>query len=165
MNSVVVLDEVQLLPPEFLNPILHTIKELNRNYRVTFVLSTATQPAFTPHRSVDYRFEGLADTIEIMENPSALHKAFKRVEVHTPDDIMSPKTWEELASELSQHPSVLCIVNRRDDCRTLYELMPKEDTFHLSALMCGEHRSRVIKQIKQRLKDKLPTPYYKHPTG
>ena len=157
VNSVVVLDEVQLLPPEFLNPILHTIKELNRNYRVTFVLSTATQPAFTPHRSVDYRFEGLADTIEIMENPSALHKAFKRVEVHTPDDIMSPKTWEELASELSQHPSVLCIVNRRDDCRTLYELMPKEDTFHLSALMCGEHRSRVIKQIKQRLKDKLPT--------
>ena len=157
VNSVVVLDEVQLLPPEFLNPILHPIKELNRNYRVTFVLSTATQPAFTPHRSVDYRFEGLADTIEIMENPSALHKAFKRVEVHTPDDIMSPKTWEELASELSQHPSVLCIVNRRDDCRTLYELMPKEDTFHLSALMCGEHRSRVIKQIKQRLKDKLPT--------
>ena len=30
VNSVVVLDEVQLLPPEYLNPILHTLKELQK---------------------------------------------------------------------------------------------------------------------------------------
>ena len=156
VNSVVVLDEVQLLPPEYLNPILHTIKELHQNYGVTFVLSTATQPAFTPHKSVDYRFEGLSDTVEIIENPLLLHKAFKRVDIHTPDDLMTPRTWEGLASELSQHPSVLCIVNRRDDCRMLYELMP-EGTFHLSALMCGAHRSEVISWIKQSLKNGHPT--------
>lgn len=156
-NSVVVLDEVQLLPPEYLNPILHTIKELHQNYDVTFVLSTATQPAFTPHKSIDYRFEGLSDTVEIIENPLLLHKIFKRVDVHIPDDLMTPRTWEDLVNGLTQYPSVLCIVNRRDDCRILYELMPKEATFHLSALMCGAHRSQVISQIKQRLKDKLPT--------
>lgn len=156
VNSVVVLDEVQLLPPEYLNPILHTIKELHQNYGVTFVLSTATQPAFTPHKSVDYRFEGLSDTVEIIENPLLFHKTFKRVEVHTPDDLMTPSTWECLASELRQHPSVLCIVNRRDDCRMLYELMP-EGTFHLSALMCGAHRSEVISRIKQSLKNGHPT--------
>jgi CRISPR-associated endonuclease/helicase Cas3 len=155
-NSVVVLDEVQLLPPEYLNPILHTIKELHQNYGVTFLLSTATQPAFSPHKTVDYRFEGLPDTVEIMENPLLLHKTFKRVEVHTPDDLMTSRTWEDLASELSQHPSVLCIVNRRDDCRTLYKLMP-ERTFHLSALMCGAHRSEVIFRIKQSLKNEHPT--------
>jgi len=155
-KSVVVLDEVQLLPPEYLNPILHAIKELNQNYGVTFILSTATQPAFTPHKSVDYSFEGLSDTIEIIENPVLLHQAFKRVKVYTPDDLMTPCTWADLASELSQHPSVLCVVNRRDDCRVLYELMPKE-TFHLSALMCGAHRSEVIEKIRKRLKDKIPT--------
>ncbi len=159
VNSVVVLDEVQLLPPEYLNPILHVIKELSQNYNVTFVLSTATQPAFTPHKSVDYRFEGLSETVEIMDDPLQLHKALKRVQVHTPDDLITPRTWEDLASELDQHPSVLCIVNRRDDCRSLYELMPEKgnNTLHLSALMCGEHRSKVITQIKQRLKDKIPT--------
>ena len=158
-NSIVVLDEVQLLPPEYLNPILHVIKELHQNYKVAFILSTATRPAFTPQKSVDYSFEGLAETVEIMESPLLLHKTFKRVEVYIPDDLMTPRTWEDLASGLSQHPSVLCIVNRRDDCRTLYELMPDkgEKTFHLSALMCGEHRSRVINHIKQRLKDKMPT--------
>ena len=157
VNSVVVLDEVQLLPPEYLNPILHTMKELQKNYGVTFVLSSATQPAFGEHKSVDFHFEGLGDTVEIMENPVALHKAFKRVEMHVPDNLMTSRTWEDLAKELAQYPSVLCIVNRRDDCRKLYELIPKEDTFHLSALMCGAHRSQVISQIKQRLKDKLPT--------
>jgi len=156
VNSVVVLDEVQLLPPEYLKPILHAIKELNQNYNVTFVLSTATQPAFTPHKSVDYSFEGLVNTVEIMENPVSLHLAFKRVEVSTPDDLMKPRTWEDLSSELSQHLSVLCIVNRRDDCRVLYELMPT-GTFHLSALMCGAHRSDVIEKIKKQLRDKIPT--------
>ena len=159
VNSIVVLDEVQLLPPEYLNPILHLIKELHQNYGVSFVLSTATQPAFTLHESVDYRFEGLANTVEIMKNPLSLHKTFKRVDVYVPDDLITPRTWEDLAVELTQHPSVLCIVNRRDDCRILYESMPDkgENTFHLSALMCGEHRSMVINQIKQRLKDKIPT--------
>lgn len=159
VNSIVVLDEVQLLPPEYLNPILHVMKELHQNYKVTFVLSTATQPAFTPHKSVDYQFEGLADTVEIIQNPLLLHKIFKRIEVHIPDDLLTPLTWEDLASELAQHPTALCIVNRRDDCRILYEMMldKGEDTFHLSALMCGEHRSKVIGQIKQRLKNKMPT--------
>ena len=159
VNSIVILDEVQLLPPEYLNPILHTMKELHQNYNVTFVLSTATQPAFGMHKSFDFQFEGLGDTVEIMENPLSLHKLFKRVELHVPSDLLTPCTWEDLASELSQHPSVLCIVNRRDDCRTLYGLMPErgENTFHLSALMCGEHRSKVINQIKQRLKVKIPT--------
>ncbi|RJQ14285.1 MAG: CRISPR-associated helicase Cas3' [Nitrospiraceae bacterium] len=155
-NSVVVLDEVQLLPPEFLNPILHTMKELHKNYGVTFVLSTATQPAFGEHKSFDFNFEGLGSTVEIMENPVALHKAFKRVEIQVPDNLQTSQSWEDLAKELAQHSSVLCIVNRRDDCRTLYELMP-EGTFHLSALMCGAHRSKVISQIKLRLKDNLPT--------
>jgi CRISPR-associated endonuclease/helicase Cas3 len=159
VNSVVVLDEVQLLPSEYLNPILHTMKELHQNYNVTFVLSTATQPAFAPHKSADYRFEGLSETVEIMDDPLHLHKAFERVHVHVPDDLITPCTWEDMASELEQHPSVLCIVNRRDDCRSLYELMPEKGktTLHLSALMCGEHRSKVITQIKQRLKNKIPT--------
>ena len=159
VNSVVVLDEAQLLPSDKLNPILHVMKELHRNYKITFVLSTATQPAFGMHESPGFHFEGLGETVEIMENPLSLHEAFKRVELHVPDNLFTPLSWEDLASELAQHPSALCIVNRRDDCRTLYELMPGkgEDTFHLSALMCGEHRSKVINQIKQRLKDKIPT--------
>ncbi len=155
-GSVVVLDEAQLLPPEFLRPILKTLDELRKHYGVTILLCTATQPAFDPHKSTGFTFEGLEGIHEIMEDPASLFDSLKRVEVKLPENIHRPTTWEELAEELAQQPSMLCIVNRRDDCRILWSLMP-EGTFHLSALMCGAHRSHRIAEIKERLKAGLPT--------
>ncbi|MFH1437598.1 MAG: CRISPR-associated endonuclease Cas3'' [Pseudomonadota bacterium] len=154
-GSVVVLDEAQLLPPEFLNPILKALDELTRNYSVTVLLSTATQPALGPYKSPGFNFKGLEGIREIMESPAVLYERLRRVDVKLPDNIQEPATWEEIADELVKLPSVLCIVNRRDDCRCLWSLMPG-GTVHLSALMCGAHRSRRIAEIKGRLDARLP---------
>ncbi len=156
VNSVVILDETQLLPPDFLKPILTALKELQKNYGVTLLLSTATQPALESRSSVDFNFEGLAGIKEIIEEPDLLHARLKRVRVEVPADLSKERPWDELALELSEYPSVLCVVNRRDDCRELHGLMP-EGTVHLSALMCGAHRSDVISAIKKRLLDNTPT--------
>lgn len=156
VNSVVVLDEAQLLPPDFLNPIIEALKELRKNYGVAILLSTATQPALSPHRTPDFNFTGLPETVEIIEDPASLQKIFKRTKVNIPEDINIPVSWETISDELKRHDSVLCIVNRRDDCRVLYKLMP-EGTIHLSALMCGAHRSEVIAKIKERLREGIPT--------
>lgn len=161
VNSVVVLDEAQLLPPEFLQPIADAMNLLASHYGVTFVLSTATQPAlgsFQPFGGKPFR--GLDNVREIMDDPDALYQQLKRVEVSVPDNLQTPRDWESVATELLQHPSVLCIVSRRDDARELHRLMTSrdegKDTLHLSALMCGEHRSRVIADIKARLQRKEP---------
>mgnify|MGYP001012683729 CR=1 FL=1 len=155
-GSVVVLDEAQLLPTEFLSPILDVLDELCKHYGVTVLLCTATQPALGPHRSASFDFKGLEGIREIMEDPTALFDKFKRIEVKLPQDFQTPVSWNELAEELAELPSVLCIVNRRDDCRCLWSLRP-EGTFHLSALMCGAHRTDRIAQIKASLKAGLPT--------
>jgi CRISPR-associated endonuclease/helicase Cas3 len=152
----VVLDEAQLLPPEFLSPILHALKELQKNYGVTLLLSTATQPALKPYKSFDHNFEGLTDMVEIVESPMELHNQLKRVELVVPQDLNKVTSWDDLSTELMEYESVLCVVNRRDDCRILWSKMPK-GTFHLSALMCGAHRSARITTIKERLKQGLPT--------
>jgi CRISPR-associated endonuclease/helicase Cas3 len=161
VNSVVVLDEAQLLPPEFLQPIADVMNQLTNHYGVTFVLSTATQPALGSFQSFgNAPFRGLDNVSEIMDDPDVLYQKLKRVEVTVPDDLQTPRDWESVAAELLQYPSVLCIVSRRDDARELHRLMTSneegKDTLHLSALMCGEHRSEVIADIKARLKRNEP---------
>ena len=154
LNSVVILDEAQLLPTDFLTPILGAIRELSRHYGVSFVLCTATQPALMTQRGFDWRFDGLDNVREIMGDAAAtdaLHQQLRRVEVILPADLQQPTSWETLAAELSAHPCVLCIVDRRDDARILHGLLPP-GAIHLSGLMCGQHRAEEIAKIKQRLK-------------
>lgn len=155
-DSVVVLDETQLLPADFLKPVLEVIKELQLNYGVTFVLSTATQPALGPHRGPDFDFSGLPEMREIIPDPLSLHHRLQRTSVEVLGNLAAPLTWYELATLLTAHDSVLCIVNRRDDARALWEKLP-EGTFHLSALMCGAHRSVRIAEIRESLKARKPT--------
>lgn len=156
VNSVVVLDEAQLLNPEFLQPIMDVINLLARHYGVTFVLSTATQPALKSREGFGWTPRGLDGVREIMTDPDALYRDLKRVTVEMPLDFHVRRGWEEIAAELMTHESVLAVVNTRRDCRELHRLMP-EGTIHLSASMCGEHRSQVIASIRGRLEKKVST--------
>lgn len=144
-NSVVVLDEAQTLPPTLLEPCVKVMNQLTRHYGVSLVLCTATQPS-PPN---------LDEPVDIIPASLDLHSRMKRVEYHFPTDLNAPVSWPELAKELTGHERVLCVVNTRRDCRDLFNLMP-EGTIHLSALMCGEHRSAVIDEIKQKLKTDQP---------
>jgi len=157
VNSVIVLDEAQLLPPEFLQPILDGMRLLMEYYGVTFVLCTATQPALGTHKASHGHtlLNGLDGATEIVDETEQLYRNLERVRVHLPADLNQPENWDELASRLQQHESVLAIVNRRADCRELHARMPP-GTIHLSALMCGEHRSVVITTIKEKLKNHEP---------
>lgn len=151
-NSVVVLDEAHLLPPEFLRPILDAIRLLADHYRVTFVLCSATQPALKAQKDSFGRLSrpGLDTTREIIDQPADLFRQLRRTEIVIPKDLSQTTPWEEVAAQASSHERVLVIVNTRRDCRTLHSLMPP-GTVHLSALMCGQHRSRVIASVKRRL--------------
>jgi CRISPR-associated endonuclease/helicase Cas3 len=153
-RSVVILDEAQLLPTEFLEPILETMQLLTEHYHVTFVISTATQPAFAERKG----FMGLKNIREIMgtdDEVKNLYASLKRNKVIFPADVKTPSNWEEIASELSKHDQVLCIVSDRKSCRELHRMMPR-GTFHLSGMMCGQHRSHVIEEIKSKLKNMEP---------
>lgn len=151
-NSVLILDEAQQLPAEFLQPILDVLRLLVQHYGVTVVLCTATQPALSTTRYFDpaMNLRGLDDAIELMDDPDALYAALKRVDVQLPADFTTPTEWPLLADELASHECVLAIVNTRKSARELFRHMPA-GTLHLSALMCGAHRKDVIDGIKHQL--------------
>ena len=154
VNSVVVLDETQLLPPDHLDPILRVMRQLSAYYKVTQVLSTATQPALLHDRCEPVTGHiicpGLKDVTEIIAEPDALYRSLERVRIRLPADFTTPVSWDELCHEVAEYDRVLVVVNRRQDARDLHALLPK-GTYHLSALMCAEHRSMVIDEIKQKL--------------
>jgi CRISPR-associated endonuclease/helicase Cas3 len=154
IDSVIVLDEAQQLPPAFLQPILDMLHLLARHYGATIVLCTATQPALASTRYFDARrnLRGLDGVTEIIDDPDALFARLERVTVHCPADLMAPRPWADLAAEVAQRDSALVVVNSRRDARALHALLP-EGAFHLSALMCGAHRKAVLDTIRQRLAD------------
>ncbi|MCF8136740.1 MAG: CRISPR-associated helicase Cas3' [Desulfotignum sp.] len=154
VNSVVIIDEVQMLPTDYLKPVLHCIKGLTRHFNVSMVLCTATQPAITSEifqkeNGEYYAILEKENCCEIMTSPTPqeLTEQLQRVQV---EQLGKFSEWCCLAEELKKCNQVLCIVNTRNDCRELYEQMP-ENTIHLSANMCGQHRSVCIEKIKKKL--------------
>jgi CRISPR-associated endonuclease/helicase Cas3 len=155
VNSIIVLDEAQQLPPDFLQPILDALNLLVKHYGVTVVLCTATQPALN---STDYfdktkDLRGLDNVREIIDHPDALFTALERVKVELPPDLNATTPWADIAVQIEQEDCVLAIVSTRKAARELHRLLP-QNTLHLSALMCGAHRKVVIDEIKARLKAK-----------
>jgi CRISPR-associated endonuclease/helicase Cas3 len=155
-NSVVVLDEAQMIPSEYLYPIIQTIDLLRKHYNVTFVISTATQPALECRN--DFReFKGLplGSVREIISDVLYLYRELKRVRVELPVDLQTPESFDDIKAALIQEAQVLCVVSDRRSCRDLFRLMPS-GTYHLSALMCGQHRSDTISEIRAKLSSNLP---------
>lgn len=155
-NSIIILDEVQMLPPEYLKPVLSVLRGLVEHFGVTVVLMTATQPALEGKiGSPPNVIQGIENVTPIIDDPESLAREFSRVELFLPSDLNQGNEWKSIKEELVQYEQVLCIVNSRKDCRDLHSLMP-EDTVHLSALMCGEERSVVISGIKEKLRNGKP---------
>lgn len=157
-NSVVLFDEVQTLPTALLTPTLSVFRELAANYGVSFVFSTATQPAFRRSSNLT---DGFApnEIREIVPEPDAIFKALQRVNYVFEKESIG---WEQLADILATTHQCLCVVNLT---RHAYELWHKlnEKTgqrspkpFHLSAAMCPAHRLAVIRSIRRALKAGRP---------
>jgi CRISPR-associated endonuclease/helicase Cas3 len=152
VDSVIVLDEAQQLPPQFLQPVLDVLNLLVAHYGVTVVLCTATQPVL---ESTDYfdaarNLRGLPRPTPIIEGADALFERLKRVHVRLPHDWDDRTTLPALAAELAARDCVLAIVDRKRDARELHSLLPA-GAIHLSGSMCGAHRADRIDEIKRRL--------------
>ncbi len=146
-RSVIILDEAQTLPVTLLRPCLRALEELTATtpdgravYGSSIVLCTATQPAIT--RRADFP-SGLDGVREIIPDRATLFADLARVRVTDLGRMPLPDV--ELAARLAAHPRVLCIVNTRRHAAALYQLLPADGArFHLSALMCPEHRATLL---------------------
>ncbi|MFA6810102.1 MAG: CRISPR-associated helicase Cas3', partial [Desulfoplanes sp.] len=147
-RSVIVLDEAQAIPTEYLEPCLCALRELVEHYGCSVVLCTATQPALDDE-SLRSRLQQVQ---EIVTDPKRLYAELKRIKV-----IFEGSLTDELLSErIASLRQVLCIVSTKPQARKVFERLPERDgAFHLSTNMYPVHRRRVLDTICQRLKEGL----------
>ncbi len=154
VNSVLILDEVQTLPTDFLQPIVDALKAYHTMFGVSVLFTTASQPVLSgiikgANPAAD--FGGIECITEIIPNEFALYEKLRRVTLEIDN---AGKTYDEIAAKIAGYNKVLCIVNTRKDAKELYDRLPDEGVkLHLSRMMCPAHISETICKIKSLLKD------------
>ena len=148
-RSVIIIDEVQTLPVELLQPTLEAIRQLTSRYGTTVVLCTATQPAVEGCRHL----HGLENVHDILPDAPTYFDVLRRVEYMWP---RKRQSWSEIAEEMRSYEQVLAVVNTRSDAVRLLDALDDNDALHLSAALCGVHRREVLTQIHDRLRAGKP---------
>lgn len=154
VNSVVILDEVQTLPMDYLQPVVDSLKTYHKLFNVSFLFTTASQPVLSgliEGCNPKAAFRGIDHITEIIPSEFKLYDKLRRVKLSINNE---GRTYDEVAEMLSKHKRVLCIVNTRRDARELYARLPQEGiTLHLSKMMCPAHVSETLDKLKKALKD------------
>lgn len=138
-NSVIIFDEVQMLPADYLKPCIAMIEELVSSFGVSAVLCTATQPALQPF------FQSGISAYELCPRMEEQFAFFKRTTFQNLDKISE----EDLIEKLSGEYQALCIVNTKKKAQALYKALKGQGVFHLSTSMYPKHRKRVLEEVRR----------------
>ena len=141
-NSVIIFDEAQMFPIEYLKPCLLMLEELASNYRSSIVLCTATQPAFTELFRKSWKITELCPR---MEEQFAF---FKRAQFEN----IGVVSEEDMVERLQGEHQALCVMNTKKRAQSLYQCLKGDGVFHLSTTMYPNHRRKILKVIRSRLK-------------
>ncbi|MDA8037893.1 MAG: CRISPR-associated helicase Cas3' [Actinomycetota bacterium] len=146
-GSVVVLDEVQALPIEVLDPIVDALRSLVTRLGATVLLMTATQP--TLHHVPS---SGGAKAVDLLQSAERFAPHFKRTTRRHAGRV----SHAEVAAMVADHEQCLCIVNSISDAVTITEKLRDREVLHLTTrLRPSDRRDRLV-EIRQRLAKGLP---------
>lgn len=147
-DSVIVIDEVQTVPPRMLTLFNLAVDFMTKICGATVLLCSATQPCL---EKTDHPLRGeIRDVVPYDEN---LWKPFRRTVITDAGD----KTLEEIAEfardELERSESLLIVCNRKDEAEYLFSWLRNgaETACHLSASMCTDHRRHALAELRNAL--------------
>ena len=142
-RSVVILDEAQAIRLAVLGVTTDLLGALSRRAKCTIVLCTATQPA------LEAVTEGLGHIHEIVPQHQEHFESLRRVTFDV-RAIHEKWSWPTVAAHMRTERQSMTIVNRRRDALALLDELGPE-ALHLSTLLCGAHRRKVLTDVRNRL--------------
>ena len=147
-DSVIIFDEVQQLPVKYLKPCIKCIESLAANFGARIVLSTATQPALEPY------FETIKPR-EIIDDSESYVKPFRRCSIEN----IGTVTAKNLTERIQKHKQCLCVVNEKEEAKTIYTAIENgrcKNLYCLTTDITPYDREKLLRQIRQNLKDDEP---------
>lgn len=144
-ESILVFDEAHLMPQAYLQPCLQAVAYITRYLHSQAIFLTATMPDYEQliweYALPDCRMVKLIqDTSMFAKFQKCRYQYFGKVE------------QTELLRQSREFSSSLIIVNRKAAARELYR-QANGKKYHLSTYMTAYDRSRVLKEIREELRE------------
>lgn len=142
-DSVIVFDEIHLIPTELLRPCLKAVGYITKYLNSEALFLSATMPDYSK------LFDKFLPDVNYnkLVTDRTNFKYFKKCEYKD----MGRTTLETIAENASRCKNALIVVNTKKTAAELYSLVQGEK-YHLSANMTPAHRSRVIEVVRNKLK-------------
>lgn len=143
-DSVIVFDEIHLIPTNLLRPCLKAVGYITKYLNSEALFLSATMPDYSK------LFDKFLPDVNYnkLVTDRTNFKYFKKCEYKD----MGKTTLETIAENASRCKNALIVVNTKKTAAELYSLVQGEK-YHLSANMTPAHRSRVIEVVRKKLKN------------
>ena len=143
-DSILIFDEAHLMHQDYLQPCLQAVSYITRYLHSEAVFLTATMPDFEKL----IKEYALPDSkiVKLIKDTSVFTK-FQKCRYSYIGEVSS----SELLSKCCEYPSSLIVVNKKATARELYQECGGKK-YHLSTYMTSYDRKRILKEIRQELK-------------
>lgn len=147
-DSVIIFDEIHMLPIEYIQPCLRAMGYVTKYLNSTAILMSATMPNYDK-----FMERYMSDVkIENAVKDTSLFNVFDKCRY----EYIGKCELASLAEKAQEYDNALIIVNKRKTARELYD-MCSGNKYHLSTYMTPLHRSEIIAKIKEDIKNGINT--------
>lgn len=143
-DSILVFDEVHMMPKDYLAPCLKAVGYLTKRFGSEAIFLTATMPEFKELFNQYCDFElNVKDLISDKSSFVNFQKCYYQY--------IGAAENEELVQIATKYPNALIVVNSRKRAREVYSVLPG-CKYHLSTYQTPADRSEIIEKIRKDLK-------------
>ena len=147
-DSVIIFDEIHMLPIDYIQPCLRAIGYVTKYLNSTAILMSATMPNYD--KFMERYMSGVKIENAVKDTP--LFNVFDKCRY----EYIGKCELASLAEKAQEYDNALIIVNKRKTARGLYDIC-SDNKYHLSTYMTPLHRSEIIAKIKEDIKNGINT--------
>lgn len=147
-DSVIIFDEIHMLPTEYIQPCLRAIGYVTKYLNSTAILMSATIPNYDAF--IERYMRGIK--IENAVKDKSLFDVFDKCKY----EYIGRCELTQVVEKAQKYDNALIIVNKKKTAKDLYD-MCCGNKYHLSTYMTPLHRSKIIREIKKDIVNGIST--------